>query len=173
MLSRALPRSSRRSLRPRFLMERKGEALRCWVCWSVISDGHRDAGQSWKSLSSPLRAVSTHGRCGGRGAWSALLRVQKVEPSSPPLEWTHESPPPPPQNEVEVTACAWGGGRSQRTVQPWAVLHHVPGCSGTLLLQAAGLSAPADGKSRTCARGGRGQACARVAGCARTGECPE
>lgn len=112
MLSRALPRSSRRSLRPRFLMERKGEARRCRVCWSVISDGHRDAGQSWKSLSSPLRAVSTHGRWGG-GAWSALLCVQKVEPSSPPLEWTHESPPPPPppQNEVEVTACAWGGGQ--------------------------------------------------------------
>lgn len=109
MLSRALPRSSRRSLRPRFLMERKGEAPRCRVCWSVISDGHRDAGQSWKSLSSPLRAVSTHGRWGGvRGALYTASRRWSRAPL--PSSGHTNPPPPPPQNEVEVTACAWGGG---------------------------------------------------------------
>lgn len=107
MLSRALPRSSRRSLRPRFLMERKGEAPRCRVCWSVISDGHRDAGQSWKSLSSPLRAVSTHGRWGGCVERFTPRPEGGAELPSPRVD-TRITPPPPPQNEVEVTACAWG-----------------------------------------------------------------
>lgn len=48
-------------------------------------------------LEEPLQSTAgrVHSRPVGGGAWSALLRVQKVEPSSPPLEWTHESPPSP------------------------------------------------------------------------------